>query len=240
MSAHPLLSCLCVTRGRAELVGRAIATFRAQTYPCKELVMLSEHAIELPAGEEHASDVKVCRLDSRGIHIPVGKQRNECLLRCRGEYVAVWDDDDFSHPERLMAQYEALLEAKDDEILACTLARETIYDEATGDVYLSGRRTWENAFFGRRDALLSVGYANIQIGEDTEMVRGFRRRFGPKSILLMDSAHLYVYVKQPHGTLSTEPQHRRRSTWSSILRTSTRLSQDDAAALRLRLGIEAR
>jgi hypothetical protein len=232
MSELPLVSCLCVTRGREQLVSRAIATFRAQTYPHKELVVLSESPLTPPNPDVLAAGVAFHRLENSGTHVAVGKQRNECLRRCRGEFVAVWDDDDVPHPERLMTQYRALTRSAVREAKACTLERELIYDEATGDAYLSGRRTWENAFFARRDALAAVGYAETQIGEDTAMVRAFRRRFGRRAILLLGDAHLYVYVKQATGTLSTEPHHLQRNTWRGILNASTRLSPERASEVR--------
>ncbi|KAB2835022.1 MAG: hypothetical protein F9K51_00895, partial [Candidatus Dadabacteria bacterium] len=41
-SSSPLISCLCITRGRTKLLGRAVQSFRDQTYPNKELVLLYE------------------------------------------------------------------------------------------------------------------------------------------------------------------------------------------------------
>jgi glycosyltransferase involved in cell wall biosynthesis len=103
---HPLITCLCLTRNRREWIPKAIANFLAQTYPNKELLILSDG--------EPVHDL--IPRDERIRHIPIeksfciGKKRNFGIPQAQGEIIAHWDDDDWSAPERLSRQVSHLLE----------------------------------------------------------------------------------------------------------------------------------
>lgn len=210
----PLISCMCVTRGRPEFVERAQANFEKQTYPNKELVFVTEnvgtldHVIGCSKNYLHAAE-----------HIPVGTQRNACLELCRGEYVAVWDDDDFFAPDRLEYSLDRML-AFDKR--AFVFYRETLL-LADGTVALSVKRLWENSFFTRREDLLKVRYRDSQLDEDLHMVRMFRHRIGPQSIHLDPNYSKYVYVQHPHSTTWAFANHWTRNTKETLPELEARL-----------------
>lgn len=220
------ISCLCVTRGKPDFVRRALATFARQTHPYRELVLVSHD----PA----ITDVSAPGV--RPYHLPapvetIGKQRDIALTLCRGDYVAVWDDDDFHAPTRLAEQYAMIRSslAIKRGVKAVALAEVTILDEANSIALRSCLRIWENTFFAEREALAAVGYRDMQIDEDSEMVKRFQAAYGEGSILPVSNAHrLYVYVKQPAGTVASHPEHQRRRTWQVILAASKPLAAGEA------------
>ncbi len=81
----------------------AVRSFAAQTWPEKELLIVTDdlntaaHFWNKPCGVE----TRVVR--TGGVR-SLGELRNEGLLNARGEYVIQWDDDDWSHPSRISAQ----------------------------------------------------------------------------------------------------------------------------------------
>ncbi len=79
------------------MVEEACLAYRLQTYAAKELVIVNDGEPIRAA----ADDVSVVNLAERR---SVGSKRNAGIAAARGELVAIWDDDDFSLPERLAEQ----------------------------------------------------------------------------------------------------------------------------------------
>ncbi len=110
-SVTPLISCLMVTKGRVDMVKNSIADFVNQTYPKKELIILSQ-----------GSDVDNNRIrsflqDYLGQKIQffvvspkstLGSLRNLSCEIAQGEFLCQWDDDDLYHRDRLMTQFSAI------------------------------------------------------------------------------------------------------------------------------------
>ncbi|WP_243664642.1 glycosyltransferase family A protein [Rhodothermus marinus] len=118
----PKVSCLMVTADRPHLVRRAIRSYLQQTYPNRELVVLDngrQPLDEALLAEVPADELVYARVEPRP-DLVIGTLRNQALELARGDYIAPqWDDDDWSHPERLMRQMQVLLSGDYD---ACTLA----------------------------------------------------------------------------------------------------------------------
>lgn len=88
MPSKPLVSCIMPTiKARDEFRKEAVACFEAQTYPNRELVTVFDPGT-------------------------VGAKRNMACSRARGEIICHWDDDDWSHPERIADQIERLLSSE--------------------------------------------------------------------------------------------------------------------------------
>lgn len=109
MSHHPplpIVACIMLANGRPEMVKRAIASYRSQSYFNRELLILdtTPDALELPSikGECH-----LWRPDFGKWSI--GALRNMALTYCvRAEVFAHFDSDDWSHPRRLEEQVELM------------------------------------------------------------------------------------------------------------------------------------
>ncbi len=101
------MTCLCLTRNRPEWLPKAVESFRLQTYPHRELLILAD-----------GQDVRHLLPDDPRIRLiqlagrpEIGPKRNYGCERAVGDVIAHWDDDDYSAPGRLADQVERLLES---------------------------------------------------------------------------------------------------------------------------------
>jgi glycosyltransferase involved in cell wall biosynthesis len=111
-SSLPKISCLTVTLNRLVLLKEAIRCFRDQTYPHKELVIVTNGTARYKQAIRRYIDT----LDTpaiRCVALPeddytLGKLRNIAVEAAGGDLICQWDDDDLYHPERLRIQFEHL------------------------------------------------------------------------------------------------------------------------------------
>jgi glycosyltransferase involved in cell wall biosynthesis len=110
----PLISCLTVTAGRLRLLKEAIRCYLDQTYPHREMVIVTaggepyRRAIRAHLAELDRSDIRL--VDVEDPSATLGRLRNISVARAQGDIVCQWDDDDLYHPDRLRAQFEAMTE----------------------------------------------------------------------------------------------------------------------------------
>ncbi len=217
----PLVSCLCVTRGRPRLLARAVHCFRAQTWTPRELLIVYESddaATREALAAWHVEDI-------RAIEVPavpkrtLGALRNIAVAEARGHYVAQWDDDDWHAPQRLAAQVDAAQRAG---AAACVLARWLFWDAQAGEAYVSARRAWEGSLVARRDAM--PDYPDVTRGEDSEVVRSLAAQ---GLLAMLDEPTLYIYTVHAGNTWG-------RAHWEDKLRPhAQRLPADIEARVRL-------
>lgn len=106
--AAPKISCLLVTRDRLPLVKRAIRSYADQTWPNRELLVVTDgtpryvQAIESFVAAGGIANVRFV-IPERD-DLPLGALRNLSMREARGEILCQYDDDDASHPERLATQ----------------------------------------------------------------------------------------------------------------------------------------
>jgi glycosyltransferase involved in cell wall biosynthesis len=104
----PMISCLMVTLDRLELAKLAIVSYAKQSYPSRELVIVSDGQ----AGFRSALMGYVKELGIAEVRLiypgegawTLGALRNISMDAARGEIICQWDDDDYSHPDRLTIQ----------------------------------------------------------------------------------------------------------------------------------------
>jgi glycosyltransferase involved in cell wall biosynthesis len=93
----PLISCVMPTYGRSDYVSESLSMFLAQDYPNKELIILNDCP-----GQELLGDYPgVTIVNSPTRWNTLGEKRNAAVAMAKGEYIAVWDDDDIYMPWRL-------------------------------------------------------------------------------------------------------------------------------------------
>ena len=186
----PLVSCLMPTRGNPRLVERAIRCFQLQTWPQRELVIVtlrrSEQLEALVAG-----DVRI-RLYDSPMGLSLGDQRNLSVARAEGVFVATWDDDDCHAPERLSIAMHTLLNS---HAQAVFLSRVWIWIETRQRLGLSCRGVWENTMVARRSAL--PVYPALERGSDTAVRQMMERLHTLASI---DQPDLYAYCYTGENT----------------------------------------
>lgn len=103
-----LVSCICPTAGRRSFLPLAIECFRAQTYGPRELLIFQDGPESIADLVPH-EDPRI-RLIVSGWTAQVGVKRNMLCDAARGEWIAHWDDDDWSDPRRLARQILKLRE----------------------------------------------------------------------------------------------------------------------------------
>lgn len=135
LASTPLISCLTITRGRPDFLRRCLASFDRQTWSRKELVVVVDRRGDLdwvePFFEEHRRDDLRWAVPPAVEHL--GRLRNISVEMARGDYVAIWDDDDWYHPARLEAQVRAALE---EDVDACWLQDALHYFKDSGELFV--------------------------------------------------------------------------------------------------------
>lgn len=213
----PKVSCLLVTADRPQLIRRSLWCYQQQTYAPLELVVLDngaepvEHVVrsfDLP-GEVRYRHVE----DDSGLWI--GGLRNRALEMATGEVVVPqWDDDDWSHPERIERQVEVLRQGYD----VCTL-QGTLMHVHNPDYF-------HHPFIGilpngvpptimhRRDP--EIRYPNIRRTSDTEYLNDWRKKRA--AILPREASYLYLRYSHDGNLWGTDHFLRRvRNTPKDLL-----------------------
>lgn len=192
--SNPLVSCLLVTRNRPLLALRAIRSFLDQTYQNRELIIVDE------SGEDWSTMLPPSPLirwhhfpSGRG---PLGKMRNLSLALASGDVVMQWDDDDWSHPDRISKQLNSL----NGRSLGF-LSKLTLFWPARRHIGVTSRRTWECTFIARRKGL-DLTYPEISKAEDSEL---FSRLIPKCPFQLLDAPELYV--RTVHGANTWDAGH---------------------------------
>jgi len=164
----PLISCVMPTYGRPAYVNEAVQMFLEQDYPNKELIILNDCA-----GQIYTCNLPTemgVRVINHAERFPnLGEKRNACIELAKGEFIAVWDDDDLYMPWRLSYSYEKMLEHstpfyRAKEFWAHWGKEEPLHDNQSVPSWLSHPNTlftkalWEQV----------GGYPPVDVGEDAQ------------------------------------------------------------------------
>lgn len=102
----PVVSC-CLVIGdpqRLNPARQAVEAFMRQTYPFRQLVVVNATGQPLiTAPQDNIREIAAPEADRRA----VGRLRNLAADAADGEWLALWDDDDYHHPDRLLHQLAA-------------------------------------------------------------------------------------------------------------------------------------
>jgi len=216
MPSQPLISCLCVTRKKPDLLKRATRSFLDQTYKKKELVIVYEDD-DHSTGDflDRIPDDKIKKIKvkkSKGLTL--GGLRNLSVQKCDGEYFCQWDDDDWSHCNRLEFQMNVIRESK---MPACLMIHWLIFDAVENQAYVSNRRPWEGSLLCKKSLITDdLKYDDTAKGEDTILIK---KLFSKNLIFPVIMPKLYIYVF--HGKNVWEREH-----WEKIFRAGRKLSAE--------------
>ena len=151
--AHPLVSCLMVTRGNIELMRYSLACYQRQTYANRELVVVPE--------PQAAEKVRAFIATQESLNVTVlvappgltlGERRNLATVHARGAILVTWDDDDLSDPRRLDIAVQVLRQTG---AAAAFLARLLVWWPQRKVAAISSRRLWEQSIAAWRSYLPS-------------------------------------------------------------------------------------
>lgn len=188
-----MISCILLTTHprRAAYLADAVASYRAQTFAQRELVIINDGPTPL---RTEASDIRVLNLPPRsdGRAWTIGEKRNVGLRHARGEFCATWDDDDISLPNRLRDQHDFAVATGADYVLA---DRASIAD-AEMRIYGTCYRgeifpTMASALIRLSTAARSGGYSKKNYLEDAELLERVRMlKLG--IVRVMPNADFYI------------------------------------------------
>lgn len=215
---QPLVSCLCVTRNRPRLLDRAVKCFLAQSWGPRELLVVykSDDAVT----RDYLAGVTDSRV--RAIEVPIepnlslGALRNLSVRLSKGDYVCVWDDDDWYRRDRLEVQMHSI---RGGDFPACVLSRLICLDVSRRRGFIGRHRTWENSILCRKDAMLP--YPDLARAEDTPMVEALHDQ---GKLLLLDRPDLYVY--HFHGSNTWDRAH-----WAKVIHGARPLKSSEVMRL---------
>lgn len=90
--------------GRYPLALRAVEAWQSQTYPGpRELLVINDHPAKSLFPQGAPTGVSEVRLQNR---VSLGALRNCGIATAQGDYLVQWDDDDYSHKDRLTYQVQ--------------------------------------------------------------------------------------------------------------------------------------
>jgi glycosyltransferase involved in cell wall biosynthesis len=217
----PKISCLMVTHDRLALARRAIRCYADQTYPKRELVIVTDG--ELRYRRALARCVEDLALETvRFVHpeadrLSLGQLRNVSLDAADGDVICQWDDDDCYHPERLAVQLAHMLDCN---ARACCLTDHLQLLEADRALvwvdWTLGGRSGEGqllpgtvmAFKDRRFRYPETG-PFVNRGEDSVFLDGLYRNVLVAPLSGM--GHIYLYTYHGRNTFSKEHHYNLRN-----------------------------
>lgn len=108
---YPLITIGITCYNAADTIGRAIESALSQTWPNTEIIIVDDRSSDDSVlvinlyTEDYAGKL---RFFSNKHNLGVAGSRNKILAEARGQYIAFFDDDDISLPERLDIQYQTI------------------------------------------------------------------------------------------------------------------------------------
>jgi hypothetical protein len=153
--SSPLISCICITDSRIEMLLKSIISFEQQTYPNKELV------ISYPYTDQQTKQLVQYLLENTTLPIisvernkadSIGMARNNAVSRANGEYICMWDDDDLYANTRLTMHFESLV-IDHHQFQASVLCQILLYHRFDQRAYLSFPSYWACTLFCKKAIL---------------------------------------------------------------------------------------
>lgn len=151
--------------------------------------------------------------------LTLGMKRNLSIMLAGGDYVCVWDDDDWYDTERLTRQLDFL---KYTGKKACSIAYNIFFDTNSGLAYHNLPRVTgqENTLLFERNG--AHQYASLNASEDTPMLLSYYNR---NQLAVMEDPELYIYNYHKTNTCSSDH-------FQLIINTSVRLSDSETEQVR--------
>jgi glycosyltransferase involved in cell wall biosynthesis len=198
---------MATTDARRWVSPLAVACFWQQTWPAdrRELVLAVEPG-EGPRWDAWLDPGSYGAVRVVEVKAPtLGEKFNAAVAAARGPVVALWEDDDWHHPERLSRQLEswerALAAPRSRKLppLAFAASRRLPYWDLRSDEVstLDASPGWcHGSFVGMRDAWLACPYPAMGVGADGAWMDAVGRRYAVHETPLDDPP---LYVATRHG-----------------------------------------
>ncbi|MEO8380957.1 MAG: glycosyltransferase [Acidobacteriota bacterium] len=195
--SQPLVSCIMPTHDRRSFIPLALARFREQSYPNRELIIVDDGSDAIGDLVRDEPSVRYIRLDRR---MSIGGKRNLACAEARGEIVAHWDDDDWYAPDRLLRQAAPILRGDAD---VTGLDNRFVLQMPLGRFWTTNRKLHSSMFacdvhggtlvFRRSIWTAGLRYPEANLAEDAVFVRDAVQR--GRRLLRVDNEGTFVYVR---------------------------------------------
>lgn len=182
------ISVIMATRNNSRFLQRAIESVLSQTHSQLELIIIDDASSDDSAGvirQFAARDPRITFLGNDR-QLGTGASRNIGLQHASGMYVTFQDGDDFSAPDRLERQLDALIRFPEKKLCLCNYVR---VDGNGNRLLINDSRVMKciiSMMFLRDDALEKVGFfLEKSVGEDAEYYERLKIAFGKQAEILV-------------------------------------------------------
>lgn len=227
-----LVSCLTVSKpDRWGLLQRSIIDFKRQSVGDKELIVAVTDERFAAQVEEfidnlNVPEARVIRRDQR--------DQTSLLLHAqaasRGEYLAIWDDDNQNDPQRLSGQ---ITEAASDKVVSI-LSNVLYYFYETAELFMVGLEK-PNVVLSQRAAITSLVIprklmpAFTHVGRNQSSVQGVADSFAKSKTKVTVMQALFSHMVGVRGdNLRGEEYHRKLVTTSPLTKSAAWLKDNQA------------
>lgn len=161
---EPLVTAVLLTThpNRAAYLLDAVRSFRAQSWPNKEMIVINDGTPLLSA----APDIRVVNLPTRGWRWTIGEKRNVGIRMAHGDWLATWDDDDISLAHRISDQMAYAARHNIDCVLGDKAAVADEDMRVVGNCKLLNNNVMASLLVSRNQAVRSGGYLADDFAED--------------------------------------------------------------------------
>lgn len=189
------VSCITVTRNRIPHLKKCVKYFTEQTHKDKELIIVyysGDKETESYLKENRNSFIKnniyfYKFIEQEGLYL--GAIRNFAISKSQGNWICIWDDDDYYDKNRIKNQLKFCLQ---ENIDANTLRSILIYSNKYQELKLTFERQemgWEGSLLCKKNSMPK--YVNKSKGEDTPVLE---RLYNEHKLLTYFDPELYVYI----------------------------------------------
>jgi len=215
---YPLISCICVTAYRPDFLLKAIIYFDSQNYPNRELVISypknDQASKDLISTIKQKSELNIFVVE-RQSDLSLGMARNQAVRKCNGDYICIWDDDDWHREVRLMYQY-TVLRAVRQKREASILTKVILYDRVRDLVSISDSYAWPGTLLCKKELVLAHPYIDSDLSEGANLIK-----------YLASSQYLHYYEEHNiYGFIYHGKNIFTADQFSNLLKDKPSLNQD--------------
>lgn len=209
----PLVTCIMPTYGRPVYVCESVGMFLQQDYPAKELLIYNDCAGQ--TFEPSHPEIRILNTEHR--FASLGEKRNACIEAARGEFIAIWDDDDVYLPWRISHSVQEAQRWNTPfyrpEAFLAFWNEETLHDNHAVPGWMN-----HSTIMFRKSLWAEVGgYPHRDVGEDAEFLARIHAHLGETFItypidpddrfMILRGASLYAHMSMSGGAqpLDTTP-----------------------------------